>query len=218
MKQCLICKNNTRSSAYDSICLGCQSLLSHPQFSCQNCGVELQSQQSKCGACLNSALPFSRTYYACSYLKPVDKWVMALKFGGNILMSRLFAELLTPYLNRVDQEYVLMPVPLHKSRLRKRGFNQAYEIAKELAVFCNRELDTSLIRTKNTEMQAQLKLVERSKNVKNAFKTITPIKNKKIILIDDVMTTGNTLKECARTLKKAGVEDIQVIVFARKSL
>lgn len=133
-------------------------------------------------------------------------------------MSRLFADLLLENLNKIKNDYVLMPVPLHKSRLRKRGFNQAFEIAKELAKTSNLELDTSLIRVKNTQMQAQLKFKERTKNVKNAFEINKVMTNKKIILIDDVMTSGNTLKECANTLTKAGVEDIQILVFARKSL
>ncbi|MCF6288720.1 MAG: ComF family protein [Proteobacteria bacterium] len=165
---------------------------------------------------MNSPPHFNRTYYACTYQAPVDKWIMSLKFGSNILISKLFAELLSNDLNKIAKDFVLMPVPLHKSRLRKRGFNQAYEIAKELARYCHRELDTSLIRIKNTQMQAQLKFKERITNVRDAFEVRQPLSVKKVILVDDVMTTGNTLKECAKTLKKAGVEDVTVLVFARK--
>jgi len=152
------------------------------------------------------------------YQAPIDKWIMALKYGQNILMSRLLAELMQPLLDGVGSEYCIMPVPLHVSRLRSRGYNQAYEIAKELAMKTNRILDTSLKRNKKTDMQAQLKLNQRKKNVSKAFSTKVNLKNKNIVLIDDVMTSGNTLKECAKTLKKAGANDIIVIVFARKSL
>lgn len=216
MKHCLICKNNTADSDYSSICCGCLSLLSYANNNCTQCGVELQNHNAICGSCIKSPPPFSHTYYACDYQTPIDKWVMALKFGGNILMSRLFAELLEAKLNSIENDFILMPVPLHQSRLRKRGYNQAFEIAKELSLLSNRKLDISLIRVKNTQMQAQLKFKERIKNVKNAFEVKQSFAGKRIILVDDVMTTGNTLKECAKTLKKAGVEEVRVLVFARK--
>jgi len=194
--------------------------LTHSSHSCQQCGNGLQQEQifNICGTCQLSPPPFSHCLYSCSYQAPVDKWVMALKFGGKVIYSRLFAELLAPLLAQIPQDYVLMPVPLHKSRLRKRGYNQAYEIAKEICKATSRKLDISLIRQKNTAMQAQLELKHRAKNVSKAFVLNQPLHNKKIILIDDVMTSGNTLKECAKTLKKAGAKDVRVLVFARKSM
>ena len=143
---------------------------------------------------------------------------MGLKFGGKIIYSRLFAELLLPLISQVPNDYVLMPVPLHQSRLRMRGYNQAYEIAKEISKSSKRKLDTALIRQKNTAMQAQLELKHRAKNVSKAFAVDQPLINKNILLVDDVMTSGNTLKECAKTLKKAGATDVRVLVFARKSM
>jgi len=196
------------------------SLLSRPTHSCKQCGNSLQQEQvsNVCGACQLSPPPFSHCTFACSYQAPVDQWVMALKFGSKIIYSRLFAELLSPLLSPVPEDYVLMPVPLHKSRLRKRGYNQAYEIAKEISKSTSRILDISLIRQKNTAMQAQLELKHRAKNVSKAFAVNDTLENKRIILVDDVMTSGNTLKECAKTLKKVGAEDVRVLVFARKSM
>ncbi len=133
-------------------------------------------------------------------------------------MSSLFAELMQDLLSGINSQYCLMPVPLHISRLRSRGYNQAYEMAKELAKLTNRPLINSLKRVKNTQMQAQLKLNQRANNVSKAFAVNEPIIHKHIVLIDDVMTSGNTLNECAKTLKKAGAEDVKIIVFARKSL
>lgn len=222
MNQCLICGNKTqKQDKFQSICSGCLSLLFHPKFDCKRCGVELYTPYGDCGSCMKSPPAFSSVHYACTYQAPVDKWVKSLKFGKNIIISRLFAEMLLPWSNQIEKSYALMPVPLHRVRLRSRGYNQAYEIAKELAKLSDRLLDTSLIRNKNTAMQAQLKLNQRAKNVSEAFAvTKTPINtlNKKIILVDDVMTSGNTLKECAKTLLKAGVSDVKVLVFARKSL
>ncbi len=143
---------------------------------------------------------------------------MQLKFGNNTLISRLFAELMLKQLKNTSQDYQLMPVPLHKNRLRKRGYNQSYEIAKEMAKSSNFKLNTALKRHKNTAMQAELKLKQRAKNVKNAFQVQGTITTENILLVDDVMTSGNTLQECAKTLRKVGIKNIQVIVFARKSL
>jgi ComF family protein len=218
----LICNN--KSQKHQTICEGCLSILYKPQNSCQNCGNEIQNHHSQksnkfiCGHCQLSAPYYSHTYYACSYQSPIDKWVMALKFGHKVILSRLFAELMSNAIKSVDESYVLMPVPLHKIRLKKRGYNQAYEIAKEITKFSFRNIDTTLLRQKNTAMQAQLKLNQRAKNVSKAFVLKTELIHKKIILIDDVMTSGNTLNECAKTLIKAGAEDVRVLVFARKSM
>ena len=215
MNQCLICNNKTKK--YQSLCSGCKSLLSQTEFTCPQCGIELQNQQSICGKCQRHPPHFDSAAYVSSYQPPVDKWVMGLKFGKKIIFSKMFAELMLPFVNTTDSHYILMPVPLHAQRLRNRGYNQSYEIAKELSKLSGRELNTSLIRIKNTKMQAQLKFNQREKNVKRAFSVDETFNKTHIILIDDVMTSGNTLNECAKTLKKAGAYDIKVLVFARKS-
>jgi ComF family protein len=214
MSRCLICHNKSEKQI---ICQGCKSLVTHAKFSCETCGVKLSSQQKQCGHCQTSPPIFTRTYSAVEYKEPVDAWVKSLKFGKNLAMSRLFAEIMQEKAKNIEGKYVFMPVPLHKSRLRLRGYNQAYEIAKELTKLTGRKLDNSLKRQKKTQMQAQLKFKQRAKNVKNAFGLKGELKHKKIVLIDDVMTSGNTLRECAKVLKKAGAKDINVLVFARKS-
>jgi ComF family protein len=214
MSRCLICHNKSEKLI---ICKGCQLLTSRCEFACETCGVKLQAQHQQCGHCQSSPPAFSKTFYAAEYKEPIDSWVKSLKFGKNLAMSRLFAEIMQTQLTQVDEDYILMPVPLHMSRLRLRGYNQAYEMAKVLAKLSGRELNNSLNRVKKTDMQAQLKFKQRAKNVKNAFQYKGQLKSKKILLIDDVMTSGNTLRECAKALKKSGAEDIQLLVFARKS-
>ncbi|MFK8011552.1 MAG: ComF family protein [Marinicellaceae bacterium] len=219
MNQCFICNSNTQDVlSYQSICHGCLSLIKHPEYDCLRCGVELQSDHGICGNCQTKPPMFSEVKYVGVYQFPIDNWVKNLKFGKNILMSTMFAELMQPLLNEIEPDYCLMPVPLHVSRLRSRGYNQAYEIVKEISKLSNRPIDTSLKRSINTKMQAQLKLNQRASNVSKAFLVQGDLDNKKIVLIDDVMTSGNTLKECAKTLKKAGALDIKIIIFARKSL
>jgi ComF family protein len=211
---CLICQNNSEKHI---ICNGCKSLATHAQFACETCGIKLQTQQKYCGHCQTTPPAFSKTFYAAEYKEPIASWVRSLKFGKNLSMSRLFAQLMLNLLSQIDKEYILTPVPLHSSRLRRRGYNQAYEIAKELCKLSQHHMEINLKRIKKTDMQAQLKFNQRKKNVKNAFKLIGTVKQKKILLIDDVMTSGNTLRECAKVLKKAGAEEVALLVFARKS-
>ena len=219
LNTCLICNNKTNSlSQHKTICDGCLSLLFHPNHCCHVCGIPLHTEYHQCGQCQVNPPQFSSTSYASSYQAPIDKWVMAFKFSNQIAYSRLFAEALLPQLLTIDNKYALTPVPLHPSRLRKRGYNQAYEIAIELAKLTTRIINTDLKRNKNTQMQAQLKLEQRAQNVKHAFSVTKPLKDKYLILVDDVMTSGNTLNECAKTLRENGAIDVKVMVFARKFL
>ena len=113
----------------------------------------------------------------------------------------------------------LIPVPLFKRKLKKRGFNQAEEIAKELSRVLKIPLiSDNLIKTKETPPQVNLSEKEREENLKNAFFCKNPalIKQKKIFLIDDVYTTGSTMEECAKTLKQSGAKEIWGIVVARE--
>jgi len=215
VNKCLICQNKTTEIKH--ICDGCFDLILHPKFDCSKCAVELQSNHEICGHCQICMPDFDRVLYAGIYQSPLDSWVKAFKFSNKIILSQLFAALLKRQLTARFADYDLVPVPLHISRLRQRGYNQAYELSKEIAKITGIKLNPCLKRTKNTQMQAQLKLKERAANIAKAFEAVeTPAKN--ILLIDDVMTSGNTLNECAKTLKKAGAETVCVLVIARKSL
>ena len=115
-------------------------------------------------------------------------------------------------------DFLTVPVPLHRRRLKERGFNQTLLLAKVLSSDLGTQLDyLSLIRKKYTRAQTGLKREERRKNVKDAFSVIYPeiIRDKKIILVDDVFTTGHTLNECARTLKKSGAIGVICLTLAR---
>ncbi len=114
--------------------------------------------------------------------------------------------------------FLTIPVPLHRRRLRERGFNQSLLLAKVLASYLGTQLDyLSLIRKRYTRAQTGLKREERRKNVKDAFSVLNSeiIEDKNIILVDDVFTTGHTLNECARTLKKSGAIAVICLTLAR---
>ena len=111
---------------------------------------------------------------------------------------------------------ILIPVPLHQRRLRWRGFNQSLVLAEEIAKhFSIAVVDDCLVRQHHTKAQAKLSKKERLVNLKNCFVCRYPLKNKNIILIDDVTTTGTTLNECAKALKASGAKSIWGLVIAR---
>ncbi len=113
---------------------------------------------------------------------------------------------------------VVLPVPLHRNRLRERGFNQSALLAEELAIRINRRFDgTSLVRIRDTEHQARITGAERLKNVAGAFEVdcSAMIRGRTVLLVDDVMTTGATLEDCSRALLKAGAERVWCATVAR---
>ena len=116
---------------------------------------------------------------------------------------------------------LLAPIPLSKSRERWRGFNQATLLANELSRFLKIPLlNNNLIKIKKTQPQVELKREQREENIKGAFKLKNPqkVRGKRIFLVDDVFTTGSTMEECARVLKKAGGKEVWGIVVAREPL
>lgn len=210
---CLFCKND---SAPRSICTGCQSLLTIPEYSCSICAISISSKDQTCGHCQKATPYFSKIIFACDYKFPADNWVKGLKFANQLSLSRVMAETMAEKIPEQSKAFSITPIPLHKKRLRKRGYNQAYEIAKELALFTKTPLVECLSRNKETKMQAQLKFNQRHKNVTNAFEVIENVKNQNILLVDDVLTSGSTMNECAKVLKKAGAAEVVGVVFSRK--
>jgi len=198
------------------ICSGCRSLLRQSQHSCVRCAQTLESADLVCGRCQQQPPAFDTTYTACVYEHPVDWWVHALKFNGQLAYARLMAHCLLPQLQRLDANIPLIPVPLHEHRYRQRGYNQAYEIARELSQLSGHSvLQQALVRTRDTAMQSELSGQQRQSNVRKAFQAAECIQADHVLLVDDVMTTGHTLRACAAALQQAGVEKIDVMVFAR---
>ena len=197
----------------------CQACLEHLPYlapaCCKVCAVPL-SQGEICGACLSEPPAFDRTYAAFSYSFPVDALIQALKYRGNFAVTPLLANALEPIARSASPVDCLIPVPLSAARLRERGFNQALEIARPvaratgvalLATGCSRVLDCA--------PQAGLPWKERVKNIRGAFACEADLSGKKVALIDDVMTTGATLNELAKVVRKKGADEISVWVVAR---
>lgn len=153
---------------------------------------------------------------AWRYAYPVDRLVQALKFHGRLAIASFFADALASLVEPADVVDVVIPMPLHPSRLTERGFNQAAEIARHLT----RRLGTRLAfqgasRIRRTLPQANLPLDERSRNVRGAFACTLDLTDARVAVVDDVMTTGATLGELAKVLKRAGAARVENWVVAR---
>ena len=174
-----------------------------------------------CGDCLLSPKAFSRARAFGYYDTVLLKAIHAFKYQGETTLGRHLGRLMAGY-DYLDfpaaSASVVMPVPLHRRRLRERTFNQALILARSLAKRYAIPLDfTSLRRHIYTTPQISLGKAERQANVRGAFRVVKPekVKGAKVLLVDDVYTTGNTLHECARVLIENGAADVMVLTLAR---
>lgn len=159
-----------------------------------------------------SCIPFAYAY-------PVDRLIIGLKFYGDLTAAAELAGLLLPRVAQRPRPDCLMPVPLHSSRVRKRGYNQALEIARPIAAKLNLPVDcSSSVRVRPTKPQVGMDARSRRRNVRGVFAVRAALPCKHIAIIDDVVTTGSTVQELARALKRAGVERVQVWAIARGGL
>jgi len=209
---CLLC---AADSAAGLLCPACAADLPQlPATLCPQCGDQTTLGE-RCGACLKDPPAFARTLALFRYEFPVDRLIQALKFGHQLPLAAWFGARLSQILVAADHDLVL-PLPLHPSRLRTRGFNQSLEIARPVARALGVAIDPTLLsRTRATPPQAELPLKERGRNVRGAFACASDLAGKRVLLVDDVMTTGATLREAARILKIHGAGPITVAVAAR---
>jgi ComF family protein len=215
-QNCVLCAS-PQANIY-AVCKAClNDLPRHPQTSCPQCG--LSSDGNVCGSCLNSSPDFDATKAIFLYAYPIDTMMQRYKYGNSLSLGDTFGKFLADNfaiedcLNIID---LIIPMPMHPTRLKERGFNQALEIAKVLTESCKEKLDfKSTIRQTLTPPQASLPLKERVKNIKGAFKVNSDFTGKRIAIVDDVMTTGASLNELAKTLKKAGASHVECWVIAR---
>ena len=209
---CLLCGAD---SGTQLLCAGCDADLPlAPQQHCPQCG-EQTTHGERCGACLKDPPAFTRTTAIFSYEFPVDRIIHAFKYGHQLAIADWAAEILArqPSVQKYD---LLIPLPLHTDRLCQRGFNQSAEIARRLSKMLGLPLDSSsLIRTRATTPQAELALKERARNVRGAFECQRDLSGQRLLLVDDVMTTGATLREASRVIKLHGALHIDVAVIAR---
>ncbi|MEN9481845.1 MAG: hypothetical protein RLZZ298_3240 [Pseudomonadota bacterium] len=209
---CLLCGAD---SANQLLCADCSNDLPPlPENRCPQCS-EQTTHGERCGACLKDPPAFERTIAGFRYEFPVDRIIHAFKYGHQLAVTNWAAQIITRQLNNNSYD-LLIPMPLHPDRLRQRGFNQSAEIARRIAHQTGQALNSeSLTRCRATPPQAELPMKERTRNVRGAFECSVDLSGKRILLIDDVMTTGATLREASRVIKLHGALHIDVAVIAR---
>ena len=175
------------------------------------------SAGAPCAACRRQRPHFDATFSPCRYAFPADRLIQDLKYGHNLAVARLLGELMLAAPRPTGD--VIVPVPLADARLRERGFNQAVEIARPLARALRLPLALDLCRRQiETQAQARLPWHVRRRNVRAAFACCGDMVGRRVIVVDDVMTTGATLDELAATLKQAGAASVCNWVAARTPL
>ncbi|MBA3661648.1 MAG: ComF family protein [Gammaproteobacteria bacterium] len=191
---------------------------------CPQCAQILPNkiQSQHCGTCLSNPPPFDHAFTLFPYEEPIALLLMALKFSGALHHAQLFGELLTQkirlsWYHQLALPDLIIPMPLHQDRLKKRGFNQALEIARPVSKQLKIPLDlTGLIRHKATQPQTFLKARARRANVARAFLARSHYHNLTIAVLDDIITTTETLRACCRVLKLKGAKSIHVWSVARR--
>ncbi len=208
---CFLC----RGAARDILCAQCDADLPRLDAAlCPRCALASPGG-AVCGRCLTHPPSYDATAAALAYRFPADVLIQALKFRGELALAPLLGSLLA---GRVSGKGVdlLVPVPLAPRRLRERGYNQALEIAREVATVAGLRLAPEACRrTRETSEQMGLALDERERNVRGAFDCPQLVGGATVAVVDDVMTTGATLAEVAAALKRAGAERVLNWVVAR---
>ncbi|HEY6773014.1 MAG TPA: ComF family protein [Oxalicibacterium sp.] len=223
---CILCG----SSGDTALCNACDKhFLAAREHRCRQCGLPVSPGENhhtqRCGTCLAAPRAFDTTIVVTDYAAPLDQLVLALKFGSRLALAPLFARLLHQAIQQADMPMpeLLTAVPLGDKRLAERGFNQALEIARPLARMLAIPLEPQLLaRTRETLMQSRLHPDERHRNIRQAFvpkpHAMQHIQGRHVAVVDDVMTTGETLNEVAATLKRCGASRVTNLVFARTPL
>lgn len=214
--RCILCGTK---SCEASLCLRCRDVLPALDKACERCAAELPTRQVSgvtCGRCQLDPPIFDKTVAALQYAYPVDAAVKALKFNAKLYYAPVFADLLLPLLEREFPRCdALIPVPLHRWRHAGRGFNQATEIAGRLACKSGVPMRQSVLRIRATPSQSGLNAAARRQNLQHAFAILRPLQCRYPVIVDDVMTTGETCRQIARVLSEAGAESVGVLVVAR---
>lgn len=215
-EHCLVCSEACEPRS-DGLCAACRRSLPWNRSACLRCGLPLSLPAASCGHCQRRPPPLSQTRAVFRYEAPLDRLLPRLKFHDDLAAGRLLGRLMAEALVDAARPAALVPLPLHRRRLRSRGFDQTLELAKPLALGLHLPLmGDVLLRVRETAPQSRLDAAARRRNLRRAFAVreddTLPAH---VALVDDVMTTGATLHAAADALLRAGVARVDAWVCAR---
>lgn len=222
--RCLLCARPGLVGV--DLCEHCQQSLPFNQTACIACALPLppnNSDEAVCGRCQKKPPRYDFAFSVFSYEQPMIWLIQQLKFNEKLAHARLLGGLIaeSECVKKIAEfeDVCILPVPLHKKRLRQRGFNQSIELARALSKKTGWPMVfNSVQRVRETSAQTGLDAKARRKNIRGAFEVIEALPQKHVVIVDDVVTTGSTANELARVLKKAGVEKVVVLSLARAPL
>jgi ComF family protein len=214
---CLLC--NAPGAAGLDLCAGCHKELPWNTRSCKHCALPLPAGDTDiCARCLQRPPPFDNAFAPLIYAAPLDFLLGGFKFRAQLGTGRVLGTLLAQALAATGRGApdLLLPVPLHRKRLLKRGFNQALELARPAGKHLNVTPGVNIAhRTRNTSQQSQLGADGRRANLRGAFRITGDVQGQDIAIVDDVITTGQTVGELAAALKRAGAARVRVWALCR---
>jgi ComF family protein len=213
--RCLLC--GAPGDGDMDLCADCAAEMPRNRNCCARCALPLATAAALCGECQQHAPPWDAAWAPFRYGWPLDRLESRFKFGRDLAAGRVLSRLWQHEPRPLERPSLLITVPLHRGRLRQRGYNQSLELARPLARALGVPLRHDVLqRSRRTEAQTELDAVGRRRNVHGAFALcpgLAPPAH--VAILDDVMTTGATLAECASVLKRAGVPRVDVWALAR---
>ncbi len=227
-RHCFACDNSLHEEVNTHICVSCMEKIKETRARrCVVCGFELgpgiTTSNNGCHECKNTNLKFEKSFFVSDNKAPIKNLIHQFKYKKHICLAKPLGHLLIKLLSQeiICEIDVIVPVPLHWRKKQERGFNQSKLMAKKICKELSLPISiNNLHRVKNTLSQTQLSRRQRQENVYDAFKVKNPEKfnNKNVLLVDDVLTTGTTASECARSLKDSGVNKVFLVALARSKL
>jgi len=211
-RKCITCELEIAQDNHPC-CAQCDELLPFQAHSCSQCGQAFNVAADFCGRCIAQPPPFDACFCPFSYEEPVSKQIQSFKYRERPELAKSLAQLLCREIkaNNLEHPELIIPAPLHISRLRERGYNQSALLACALGKMLGVTVATNIIKkSKKTEPQAQLSFSQRTKNLIGSFEIAKPPSASHVAILDDVVTTGATAAEITKILKRNGVDYVQV--------